>query len=351
MTKNIMDNELKIYKPKVAVVSDIHAGLHQNSQAWYDILLQWAEWFKQECLDHNIKDIIIPGDIFHNRNEINVHTLHKIYEMFKMFDCFNIIGLVGNHDAYYKNKSDVNSIAMLNEWENISIVDEVSTFTAFDRTITICPWGTEMSEIPTSDVIFGHFELQGFKYAQHKVCTHGMSSREMLKKGDLVITGHFHSRDERKYDNGEIVYVGCAFQQNWSDCGSDKGYYLLDLDDLSYEFYENTVSPKHIKINLSDIIRNGIDKDKFQGNWIKLNLDVPLSHEKIDKMIDKLNTLLPLSLHIDYPDTEQQYEIEDYEFTSVDIGSSIREYVELLDINNKIEVTDCVLDLYKRVTS
>lgn len=345
-----MASEVKINSKRVAIVSDIHGGVHRNSQAWYNVLTEWCAWFKQQCLDNNIKDIIIPGDIFHHRNEVNVHCMNIVYDMFEALECFNIIVIVGNHDAYYKNTSEIHSLVFLKKWENVSVIDEVTTITAFDSTITLCPWGTSIDDIPKSDIVFGHFELVGFNMATHKICTHGISSRDILSKGDLVITGHFHLREERKYNDGVIVYVGSAYEQTWGDAGSSKGMYILDVASQDYEFIENNVSPKHKKILLSNIISKSVDlKTELKDNWIKIVIDKKISNESIDMLITKLNAFQPLSLHVEYEYETDISENVEYEFEGVEVGECIREYVDLLEIDNKQDVVEHMLDLYRRV--
>ena len=347
-----MSTDLKLRSSKVAIVSDIHGGVHRNSQSWYTILMDWCGWFKQECIDNDIKDIIIPGDIFHHRHEVNVHTMNIVYDMFKMLECFNVIVTIGNHDAYYKNTSEIHSLVFLKDWENVSIIDTTTTITAFDSVITFCPWGVDMDKVPQSDIIFGHFELKGFNMAAHKICAHGLPAGNVLEKAPLVFTGHFHLRDERTYQTGTIIYVGSAYEQTWGDAGSTKGYYTLDINTKEYQFTRNNISPKHVKVHLSNILKHGVsDKDKkdFKSNWIKLVIDVKISPDNIDVLVTKLNTLQPLSLHIEYQ-CESVIDVDtDYEFKGVDIGDCIHEYIDLLAIDNKKDVSDRMLDLYRRV--
>jgi len=130
---------MNILGSKIAVVSDIHAGVHQNSSQWHDILIKWSEWFKQECIKNNIKDIIIPGDLLHERNEVNVATLSVVSRMLESLRQFNIIIIVGNHDSYYKERSDVHSLEMLKNWDNITIIDTPITDKFFGKTISFCP--------------------------------------------------------------------------------------------------------------------------------------------------------------------------------------------------------------------
>ena len=103
-----------MFKQKqIACISDIHLGVHQDSQRWHNIALSFARWLDEQLTKHNIQDIVISGDIFHNRHEIGVNTLHAAYDFFKILDKYNIIAITGNHDCYLRDKSDINSISIL----------------------------------------------------------------------------------------------------------------------------------------------------------------------------------------------------------------------------------------------
>ena len=101
---------------KIAVVSDLHFGVHQNNQTWHTIAIDFAKWFKKQLIKNKIQDIVICGDINNDRNEISVNTMHVVNQIFKLWKDFNIKIIIGNHDAYYKDRCDVNSLSMFAEW-------------------------------------------------------------------------------------------------------------------------------------------------------------------------------------------------------------------------------------------
>jgi hypothetical protein len=122
---------------------------------------------------------------------------------------------VGNHDAFYKDKSDINSVSILRGWSNITVVDKLVVLEAHGRKIALCPWGQNIEEVPACDLIVGHFEINSFKMNSFKVCTNGLKASDLTSRAKLTITGHFHHREERKYNEGTILYVGCPYQQDW----------------------------------------------------------------------------------------------------------------------------------------
>jgi DNA repair exonuclease SbcCD nuclease subunit len=83
---------MKAISSRVGIFSDIHIGLGQNSQVWHESVLEMACWIRDVYKTNNISDIFIPGDIFHNRNEISVNTLdigRRFFEILKDFNIFN----------------------------------------------------------------------------------------------------------------------------------------------------------------------------------------------------------------------------------------------------------------------
>jgi DNA repair exonuclease SbcCD nuclease subunit len=72
-----------IKSSKVGMFSDIHIGLGQDSSIWHNNILEFADWVVDLYDKRGISEIIIPGDIFHNRNEISVNTLSIAKDFFE----------------------------------------------------------------------------------------------------------------------------------------------------------------------------------------------------------------------------------------------------------------------------
>jgi DNA repair exonuclease SbcCD nuclease subunit len=342
-------------KSKVCCISDIHIGVHQNNALWHDIAINWASWLKKELVKKGIKDIVISGDLFHYRDEIAVNTMQVTTRIMNMWRNFNIILLVGNHDSYYKDRVDVNSLSILSGWDNITVFDRQEQVTAFGKKILFCPWGVRTEELVKSDIIFGHFEIQSFKMNQYKICTDGIKSRDLLKHAPLVITGHFHLRDERKYKTGTILYLGNPFQMDFGDVDSTKGYYILDIKNTDYKFYENNISPEHKKIYLSKLVEYpGITDDvreMFRNNIVKFIIDKHISPDEIDLLLSKFSELDPVSINTDYEINFNKFGIDeqdDISISGIDIPEAIEEFINMLDIEDRASVVRATLDLYNK---
>ncbi|NDG29127.1 hypothetical protein EB118_03380 [bacterium] len=347
------NTEVIVHNNKICCIADLHIGVHQNSIYWHETAVSWAKWLRDELNIKKIKDIFILGDIFHYRDEIAVNTLHTVNEIFKLWKNFNIIMLVGNHDSYYKDRADVNSISIFDQRKNVTVISSITEATLHGKDVAFVPWGESIEKISKKDILFGHFEIESFKMNSYKLCDKGTKTSELLDKADLVLTGHFHLREERHYGNKKIVYIGNPFEMDFGDVDSIKGYYILDIPTLQLEFFENNLSPKHKKIILSELLEN---KEKInleetaKNNIIKIIIDKKIAPDSIDTLLKKVATYKPFSVAVDYTaNTEIVINDElNVDMSGINIEKAIEEFINMLDIQNKEIIIEYCQDLYKR---
>lgn len=338
---------------KCAIFTDLHLGVHQNSSTWHKIGLDWADWFISDLKERNIKKIIFTGDFFHSRSEISVNTIYVASELIKKFIDFELHMIVGNHDSYYKQKADVHSLSIFGGYNNITVYDTTQIVSINGKKVCFCPWGFEYSKITDTDIIFGHFEIESFKMNAHKLCEVGVKPKQLLEKAPIIFSGHFHLNEEREYDKGKIIYIGSPFQLDFGERDCKKGYYILDFNDLSYEFIENKNSPIHKKILISDIIHDNKLKDDYKElikhNFIRLVIDENIDQNIIDNTIHTINSLTPLNLTVDPLINFENLDQTDADLSGIDMTKAIVEFVNLLDIKEKEEVIKRTLYLYNQV--
>lgn len=350
---------IKFTNSKIAVISDLHLGVHTNSTFWHTTAIEWAKWLRDQLNEQKIKDIIFCGDWHHNRSEISVYTLQVSADILNILSDFNLIVIAGNHDMFFKNRTDVNSLSIFKNRKNITVVDiKAITTTYAGKTISLCPWGTDISDIPKCDTIFGHFEIESFSMNAYKICEKGIKVKDLLTKSPLVISGHFHIRHSKQYGSGTIMYIGNPFQMDFGDIDNDKGYHIFDLDTLECSFVKNTISPEYKKISLSELIEarefTKNIKHVFKNNIVKLKIDKNIAQEDIDILLRKLHLLSPAELTVDYDINFNRLigEVEDKEdFSGIDIEQAIYEFVNLLEVENKKDIIEYTTELYRRCVS
>lgn len=345
---------MKINSKKIGLFSDIHIGLGQDSSLWHDIVIEFGKWASEKYTNLGINDIIICGDVFHNRSEISVSTLDVAKRFFDYFKDFQIYILAGNHDSFYKDHSKVNSISLLDGWNNIKIIDKEPLIVDLidNKKASLIPWGIDYQNIPNSDITFGHFEIVSFYMNTFKKCEHGLSSNDLFNKSKYIVSGHFHKKDHRKYDKGDILYLGSPYQQNYGDTLDERGIYVFDLSDNTFEFIENNISPKFFKIKASELLdeTSNIHEnlENIEKNHINLTIDVSLEQEKVALLTSNIQKKLPFHLKTEYTNLDEKNNKSELDkpLEFINILDDIENYVNSINLKNKNDVYSYIKEIY-----
>ena len=215
---------------KAIVFTDIHYGLKQNSHQHLKDCNNFVDWFIKEAKLREAETCFFLGDWHHHRSSVNVATLNASWkDLKKLNDAFETVYFItGNHDLYYRDKRELNSMEFARDLPNFVMIDSIFN----EGNVAIIPWlvGAEHKKVAKIDCkyMFGHFELPFFKMnAMVEMPDHGGITASMLDKPEYVFTGHFH---KRQY-NENIHYIGNAFPHNYADAGdNERGYMFLEWD-------------------------------------------------------------------------------------------------------------------------
>lgn len=334
----------KQHDSQVAIFSDLHLGIYADSQEWHTVALNWAKWVKTELEDRAIDTIFFLGDFFHNRTDVSVSTLHIGSQILEIFEDFDMYVIVGNHDAWYKNRSDVHSLGMMRNWDNIELIDSPKMVTLAGKTCNFVPWGHEVEQ--ESDYLFGHFETISFKMNGVTTCEHGFTPDYLLDKSSRVYSGHFHVKSDKKYKQGSIRYVGNTFPMDFNDEGDYKGIYILDLKSGDEEFVKNEVSPSFHRLN---IIKEDykFKKQTIEGNVIKLVFDPDMDEKVVEKLFKKVSAMKPLVIDYDYSSVIVNVNMENEIDVEYDLVEAMSELVESMDMSEELKTTSIeILEKY-----
>ncbi len=336
---------------KVLFFSDLHLGVHQNSQTWHNISLELAEWINQTMKQHKLDTIFFAGDVFHDRHEIGVSTLHVAKKFFGALKDYKIHLIPGNHDAFLSSTVEVNSVEIL-ENKNIFVYSTPTTISVNDKTVTFCPWKTQIKQLSKVDMLVGHFEIANFKMNSTKICDHGDTSTDLLEVADHIITGHFHYREFREYDNKKyILYLGSPYEMDFGDRDQQKGVSIIDFNDFSVSFIENKITPKHFRVKISDILtRNaGNLPSLVKNNIVSLYVDSKIETLTLDLLISKLTQYSPLQFRTEFNILDgAQVDTKDVKKLSIDIETAFCEFIEHVETRaTKKEVLDKCIEMYK----
>ena len=213
---------------KVACFTDIHFGLKGNSRVHNDDCESFVIWFIEQAKAHGCETCIFLGDWHHHRSATNVSTMNytvsNIERLGKAFEKVYVI--MGNHDLYYRDKREINSMEYIRNIPNIHIVNEWLV----EDDVAIIPWIVEDEykkiEKMTQEYVFGHFELPYFKMnAMVEMPDVGGIQTDHFAGCGKVFSGHFHKRQYMK----NVTYMGNAFPHNYADAGDDeRGMMVLE---------------------------------------------------------------------------------------------------------------------------
>lgn len=236
---------------KVAIITDQHFGARNDSIHFLDFYQKFYDGTFFPTIDAlGITTVLILGDTFDRRKYVNFYSLKRTKEMF--FDelakrNIQVYMLAGNHDTYFKNTNDVNSVELLlREYENITVIDSPQTihlnYEDVNHDICMIPWicadnyDNSLLEIKntSAQLCMGHFEIAGFAMYRGMPSHEGLD-RNMFKRFDMVFSGHYHHRSSAD----GIYYLGNPYELTWQDYNDTRGFHIFDLSNRELEFIPN----------------------------------------------------------------------------------------------------------------
>ena len=295
---------------KIALITDQHFGARNDSIHFLDFYEKfYRDTFFPKLNEEGINTVLILGDTFDRRKYVNFYSLKRTKEMF--FDKLADLGcqvfmLAGNHDTYFKNTNDVNSVdLLLREYSNVQVIDSPTTITVDNTPICMIPWICPENyeeclkeiENTNADLCMGHFEIAGFAMHRGMPSLEGLN-RELFKRFDHVFSGHYHHRSTS--DN--IHYLGNPYELTWQDYNDPRGFHLFGLDDYTIEFIPNPNIMFHRVIyddreeSITEI--NGKDLSKYTNTYVKVVVVNKTNPYLFDKFMNNLYNVNPIDITI-----------------------------------------------------
>lgn len=239
---------------KVAIINDSHFGARGDSSIFLDYQEKfYKDVFFPHLQDAGIKTLLHLGDLFDRRKFINFVTLSRAKNIF--LDPLRDMNIemhivVGNHDVFFKNTNEVNSLVLLlKEYDNIHVyVDEPVELQFGSSKIMLAPWITKENEEmflekaskTKCSILAGHFEFQGFEMTRGHMSKHGYKPSDFTKF-EMIWSGHFHIPS--KYDN--VEYLGAPYEMDWSDYDGIRGFHVFDTESKDLKRIRNPYRLHH----------------------------------------------------------------------------------------------------------
>lgn len=326
---------------KVALFTDIHFGKHQHSRKYNEAALGTVKEFIKLCSRNGIQYGCFLGDWHEHRITIDVSTMNFSYQALEALnEYFSLVDgklyfIIGNHDLYYRHTRDIHSIPFTNQMAHIQPIDSPQVVSIGPHDVLMVPWlehGENLAEIVTQysgvKYLFGHQEYSGFRWNHNSYALTPGVPTGVVKHFDRVLSGHYHMRQS----SGNITYIGSCLQQNFGDCGDERGFAILDLEGNEMEFIENSSAPRFVKKTVSEALKSLSD---LKGNYVRVIEDKKLPLEVYNKVMEVLHDCGAIQLS--YESYKESDECIDEEIDTDNLGLEdvVVELLESLDRDDK----------------
>lgn len=295
---------------KIAILTDTHWGTRQDHDAFYSNFEKFYEnVFFPTLEEREISRVFHLGDLYDRRRYINFKTASEAERIFlnplsSLVDSGKInevIILAGNHDLYYRDVNDINSLNVLLGKYNFNVLLHPSERTYGSRKILFLPWICESNKDASlalikntdSSVVMGHLELSGYEMYRGVVQDHGMPGG-VFSHFQSVYSGHYHHKSTK----GNITYLGATNEYTWSDYNDPRGFHIYDTESDTMEFIRNPYTMFDIVVyDDSSETLPSLSKD-LTNKFCKVLVTNKTNPYLFDKFMDEIYKSSPLDVQV-----------------------------------------------------
>lgn len=270
------------------------------------------------CLTHGITDMLMSGDLFHKRANIEVSVFNPAYKVLSSFRDLgiNLHAISGNHDDVDSSQIPMTSIHSFREI--IHVIEKPEYFSIDGVEVVAVPYSKDKQFVlqsieelrekcsdPDRAILLCHVGLTGGKVGSGMYV---MSDEYSL--GDLqydhwkyVICGHYHQPQILEYNS---IYCGTPVQNNFGDelKGKDgyNGFFVIDTERRWDIEFIPIIAPRFITFSSVEELEQA-DADFIKSNYVRVKSTASQADEIQDRLEDMLgdNTQdIRLELEKDY---------------------------------------------------
>lgn len=269
---------------EVLIFSDIHIFPHKRKNERLEDCLKALDWVFDVAEERGITHILFGGDLFHDRQKIEIFTYQRTFEVLEKrlrSNKFQLYFLLGNHDLWYNDKTSVSSVIPLSALPGVKIISQAERLNILGCNWDFMPFTHNpidtLSELKKmsgkEEYLLGHIAIDG-------AILHGSIYSDVTIEHDGDMTsvgvslfehykhtflGHYHAEQRV---NSKVEYIGSPLELSFGEAFQKKHIIAFNGKTGEKTYILNKFSPRHLIININDK-----DKYELEGNFVRLNID------------------------------------------------------------------------------
>lgn len=325
---------------KILFTSDLHLT---KDLLRITTCVNYLEYLKNYCLEHNIKHVVLGGDLFHQSNSIKQQSFIPFFnKLFELSQSVRLYIFVGNHE-------------MLNH-DRDSLLEAFKPFSHFiknSETIEIggikydfLSYSENPEDLPkNATVLFTHIETAEAlpEEVREKKINH-IFTLDSFDGYDLVVSGHIHKMAQY----GKIVFPGSPYSTRKGEQGH---HYFCVVEGDKYELVEYSDAPDYLITNLKEVAENIKNKnyDIYNNKIVEIKIDT-----KIETFVQLRQILIEhgaVDINAKFEQNEVNPTIEASKIdTNEGVAPSFVKYIKQLKTPSDIS-NEKLLDCFKNILS
>jgi DNA repair exonuclease SbcCD nuclease subunit len=300
---------------RIIITADIHNGLPGKL---HDCL--WSmDTISNYARTNDIHTVIILGDLFHDRVNLNIETASLVYDKIKEYHTKHgqkWIVFPGNHDMFLKNSWGINTLHIFGDF--MQIFEGTGQFEIGKQVFKVIPFIHYESEYmkilskineesSSDDILLTHVGVHGATLNECFLVKNWNTITFDDVKFKRIYTGHFHCHQQV---GDKTWYPGSPIPFRFDEGVVDHGFLVYDIENETHEFInifelsnEKDRPPKFLMIVDDDIPKYASFLDK---NHVRIILSKDYTHNEMITLKDALKKRGALSVDWMLPKKEIQ---------------------------------------------
>lgn len=351
---------------KILLFSDIHVHNHKKSYERLEDCLKALQWVFDTAKKHKVKSIVFGGDLLHERQKIDSCVYQSIYNVLKKNDTFDLYLLLGNHDIWLNDKTDVSCVYPFESISGVKVIGKPETIQIENSNWDFLPFTHDPIEsLKNFDLknvdkrfLIGHISIDGAVLnsggqISDVIIEHDGEmvtvSKDLFVNYKHAFFGHYH-KAQSLADN--VEYIGSPLELSFGEAEEEKHLIIFDTDTCQKEYIVNDFSPKHIYVKQEKIEK--VKKNEIDNNFICILSEDLSSLEAKESLTFIKENFSPNSLQFKKytskkSDNKDKKKIEEIKTVINDENKMIEKYIEKhnvkgLDVSVLKEVGKIILE-------